>query len=311
MDEIAVLLATYNGGKYLTELLDSLLKQTYPKLKIYIHDDGSCDETVSVIHEYQAKYPSMIQVLIYPPTGSSCANFMSMLTYVKESYVMFCDQDDVWLPEKTEKVFQEMQRIEAENPDRPCLVFSDLYVVDSELKIISDSFMRYADRDPHCTDYKSLLMQNVAPGCTMILNRELVKQAECCCDATKIGMHDIWVILIAALEGKVSYVDMPLICYRQHQGNVVGAQKVTKIKKIVNTLQRIFSGSQGAEKKEWLNNISVLADVLNKSLELKNEDKIFLDSLADIPGRKKTERIKFYFKNGLIEKKRWWLAFWI
>lgn len=311
MNEIAVLLATYNGGKYLCELLDSLLKQTYPKLKIYIHDDGSSDETVSVIDEYQAKYPCKIQTLNYPPTGSSCANFMSMLTHIAEPYVMFCDQDDVWLPEKTETVFHEMQRIEAENPNKPCLVFSDLYVVDSELKIISDSFMRYSDRDPHRTDYRSILMQNVAPGCTMILNRELVTRAERCRDITKIGMHDIWVILIAALEGKVSYVDMPLIYYRQHQSNVVGAHKVTKFKKIANTLQRIFSGSQGTEKKEWLNNVSALASVLIESCEPQAEDKDFLISLADIPNRKKIERINFYFKNGLIDKKRFWFAFWV
>ncbi len=311
MDEIAVLLATYNGEKYLSELLDSLLKQTYPNLKIYIHDDGSHDDTVSVIREYQAKNPCKIQVFDYPPTGSSCANFMSMLKYVNEPYVMFCDQDDVWLPEKTEKVFEEMKKTEAENPDKPCLVFSDLYVVDSELKIISDSFMKYADRNPYRTDYKSLLMKNAAPGCTMILNRELVNKAKCCNDITKIGMHDIWVILIAALEGKVSYVDLPLIFYRQHQENVVGAKKVTKVKKILNTLHRIISGSQGKEKKEWLNNVSKLASVLSESLELKNEEKEFLSSLAGIIAKNKMTRIKFYFKNGLIEKNRWWLVFWI
>lgn len=311
MAEIAVLIATYNGERYLCELLESILNQTFPDIQIYIHDDASKDNTISIIQEYQSRYPEKIRQLIYPATGSSCANFMSMLSYVKEPYVMFCDQDDVWLPEKTEILYREMKKSETENAGKPCLVFSDLFVVDSKLQIISNSFMHYTSRNPYQTEYKRILMKNVAPGCTMLLNRNLIQEAIKCTDVTKIGMHDAWVMLIAGLLGKISFIDMPLIYYRQHQENVVGAQKVTFARKIMKNLYLIFSSEQAAEKKKWLDDVSLMASELTKSLCLKQDDKQFLTELAEIRKQNKLTRVHFYYRNQLIDKKHWWLAFWV
>ncbi|MBR1592538.1 MAG: glycosyltransferase family 2 protein [Ruminococcus sp.] len=312
MAEIAILTATYNGGKYIRELLDSIAAQTYSDYNIYIHDDGSDDGTPGIIREYRHSHPDMkITVLKYPPTGSACRNFMSMLKYAKEPYIMFCDQDDIWKNDKIETVYNEMRRIEGDKSEKPCLVFSDLYVVNSELEIISDSFMRYSGRNPHRTDYRSLLMKNSAPGCTMIINRSLAERMLLCRDFSKIGMHDIWAMTIASLTGEISYIDKPLIYYRQHTGNVVGAKKSSPAAKYINTLKLILSGQQAGEKKIWLDNVSRLAGLLAATQRLSEKDRIFLKRLAAIRKKDKAVRIRFYYKNGLIDGKKWWLALWV
>lgn len=311
MNEIAILLAVYNGERYLAEQLDSLLDQSYQNLHIYIHDDGSKDHSMDIIQAYQSNNPQKITVLDHPSMGGACANFMSMLRYANEPYVMFCDQDDVWLPNKVERVYREMKTLEKQYSGIPCLVFSDLYVVDDTLNIISDSFMRYAGRNPYCTDYKSLIMKNVAPGCTMLLNRVLVNRVIQCADINRIGMHDSWTILVASLLGKICFVNEPLSKYRQHQGNVVGAEAASVWQKTMSNLKYIFSGEQGRQKREWLDSVSDMAAVLIQSFALKPEDMELLTKMAAIRGQSKNKRIQFYYQNGFIKMKRWWLAIWV
>ena len=98
---IAILMSTYNGERYLREQIDSLLNQTYKDWKLYIRDDGSTDETISIIESYVNDYPDLI-VLLKDDLGNlgSARSFMRILSVVDADYYMFCDQDDVWLPNK-------------------------------------------------------------------------------------------------------------------------------------------------------------------------------------------------------------------
>jgi rhamnosyltransferase len=101
---IAILLATYNGGQYLMEQLDSLLQQTCQEWTLYIHDDGSTDNTYDILREYSQKH-SNIYVLEYESQRGAMGNFLSLLQRVEADYYMFCDQDDVWLKQKVIKEF--------------------------------------------------------------------------------------------------------------------------------------------------------------------------------------------------------------
>ena len=112
MKEIVVLLATYNGQEYLRAQLDSLVQQTFKDFKIIVHDDGSTDDTLEIIAEYQEKYPEMMVQYFGEPLGSAKANFLWMLKQVQADYFFFCDQDDVWAPDKVERSLQEMYRLE-------------------------------------------------------------------------------------------------------------------------------------------------------------------------------------------------------
>ena len=124
MDEyVDILLATYNGEKYIREQLDSILQQTYNKINIYISDDYSTDSTPNILKEYELKYDN-INVTYQEQNIGSIRNFEYLMTKVKSQYYMLSDQDDVWYEDKVEK---SLKKLKEENAD---LVFTDLEVVD-------------------------------------------------------------------------------------------------------------------------------------------------------------------------------------
>lgn len=220
---ITVLLATYNGEKFLTEQLRSLLGQTFENFKILIRDDGSTDGTVSVINDFIKDYPQKIALLNDRiPTGSSAGNFFKLMAAADDDYIMLCDQDDFWLPEKIEKTYAKMQELEARFGDIPLLVHSDLSVVDASLKTINPSFFEFQKISPERDKLNNLLAQNNLTGCTAMFNRKLLNLAKI--EPVDCAMHDWWIALLAALFGKTGYIREPLILYRQHGGNKVGAK---------------------------------------------------------------------------------------
>ena len=155
---IAVLLATYNGEKYLKEQIDSILEQmdrVPDKCALYVHDDGSTDGTCEILKEYASQYPDCVKLLEGPPQGGSTKNFMYMLSEVEADYYMFSDQDDVWLPEKIEREYEEIKKLEGS----PALVFSDMKVVDEDLKVIDESFYSYSNLNPYRTKLNELILE--------------------------------------------------------------------------------------------------------------------------------------------------------
>jgi len=245
---ISILLATYNGEKYLKEQLDSLFYQTYQDFKILVRDDGSKDSTVNIIREYEKVYPSKIKLIQddYGNMGSS-KSFMMLLQYCDSEYIMFCDQDDVWLPNKIELSLQKIQELQkASVKDIPLLVFTDLHVVDESLKIIENSFWKYQKLIPKTAkNWKKLVAQNVITGCTIIINKK-AKEVSLPL-VIDMMIHDQWIGVNVAKYGKIEYIDKQTILYRQHGSNVAGAHsyglkyisnKLIQTKKILNYFQK-------------------------------------------------------------------------
>lgn len=220
---ITVLLATYNGEKYLSEQLDSLLGQSFKDIKILARDDASTDGTVAILEDYAKKHPETVTVIKGEGTGSACANFLELIRLADDDYVMFCDQDDVWLPEKVEKTYKKMLETENGDPKTPVLVHSDLKVVDKDLNVMSDSFFEFQAISPERDKLNNLLIQNNVTGCTVMINRAMLKLAKM--TPSSCVMHDWWLALLASLFGKSAYVTEPLMLYRQHGNNQVGAKK--------------------------------------------------------------------------------------
>lgn len=223
---IAILMATYNGAEFLREQLDSLYSQTNRDWILYVNDDCSNDATVSIIEEYKSKYGN-IDLQCNSTSLGAKGNFMNLLERVDSDYYMFCDHDDVWMPHKVERTLEEMKKVESSISDKPAAVFSDLCVVDKNMKVISPSFWDYNRIRPERTSLSWLGVRCVATGCTMMINRKARDLSLRMPDIAK--MHDIWVSLVVAKNGgTLCPIFEPLMYYRQHGSNVYGASKESK-----------------------------------------------------------------------------------
>lgn len=219
---ITVLLAVYNGEKYLREQIESILNQSVSDIRIVIRDDGSVDKSNGIIEEYLQKFPERISVLTGAPTKSASANFGELLRCCDDDYIMFADQDDVWFADKVQKTFDCMLKTENGDTSVPVLVHGDLTVTDADLKVINKSFFDYQRIIPDDLSLNRLLVQNYVTGCTVMINRALKDKAMPMPQG--VAMHDWWLALVAAAFGKIATVRAPLMYYRQHGDNQVGAK---------------------------------------------------------------------------------------
>lgn len=219
--KVQVLVSTYNGEKYLAEQLNSLLEQTHSSFFITIRDDGSSDSTVAVIQEYVSKFPDKIEA-IYGDNVGVIASFFDLLScYVHHNtdYICFCDQDDVWMPDKLERGVRSL----AEDFDStPKMYLTSTQMVNDSLQLLN-TWPPIPQRGP---SFFNALVENIAVGATIMLNRSAVNILKLNLPNTKrIVMHDWWVYLFVSAYGKVIYDDKPSIYYRQHQNNVIGGQQ--------------------------------------------------------------------------------------
>lgn len=231
-DKIAILMATYNGEKYICQQIDSILSQTCKDWELYIHDDGSTDNTIAAAESYVEKYPNKIHLIDGKSTGGAKYNFFYMFGQVEAPYYMTCDQDDVWLDKKIELTYDKMLTIE-NKADVPCLVYTELRVVDRELNTIADTMSGYQSLDCHKRTINQFILQNSVTGCTMMVNRTLRDKMLRITDIDNTIMHDWWAALVAAQFGKTAFIDEPTILYRQHGDNSLGALGINKLSYIV------------------------------------------------------------------------------
>lgn len=236
---IDILLAAYNGEQYIEEQIDSIIAQTSNDWRLIVQDDCSTDNTPNIIEKYAKQYPNKIFChKRTTPTRSAKANFMDMLKYVQSEYIMFSDQDDVWLPNKIEQTAKAMEDLENScKKGTPLLIHSDLIIVDSELKTINQSMFRYSGLKCRAKSLKKLFVQNNVTGCTVMINKALMKFVENE-NPQKMLMHDWWFALIAAAFGKIGFVKEPLIEYRQHKNNQLGAVNNRNLKGIIDAVKK-------------------------------------------------------------------------
>lgn len=300
MEKIAILLATYNGEKYINEQLKSLINQTEQNFICYIHDDGSIDRTLSIINEYKRQYPQKFIIWEYESCKGSKNNFLSMLLKVKENYVMFCDQDDVWLPDKIEKTFNKMKEEEKEKQNLPICIFTDMKVVDENLNTISMSFLKEMKKNPQNIALQQLLVDNVVAGCTCMINKNCIKLCKNYEDVENIAMHDWWCALVAETCGKLVFLNEKTNLYRQHSNNVVGTHK-NKYKWFNRIIKNIYNHNQIESSKKGINNIILICKELSNLEETKEKYKMFLKQISSIEELPKFKRMQIFLRNKLIK----------
>jgi glycosyltransferase involved in cell wall biosynthesis len=216
MPSVRVLLSTYNGGRYLQELLNSLTAQQGVAVKLLVRDDGSIDATPSILCEAAASMHDTTMTLGCNK-GVVCSFLELIETCPRDAqYYAFCDQDDVWLPTKLERA---VQQLTAAEDDVPTLYCSRLLVTDS---LLGHSRLTPLPRRP--LGLSNALVQNVATGCTIVMNARafaLLQDRKPSPDCLR--MHDSWAYLVVSACGRVVYDSVPEILYRQHEGNVIGS----------------------------------------------------------------------------------------
>lgn len=290
---VAILLATHNSEKYLSCQIDSLINQTYGNIKIVISDDLSSDKTEEIIEDYIKKDLRISTVKSKKRLGSAQANFMFLLQNApKADYYMFCDHDDRWVKDKVERTLNKM--LDGDT-SLPRLVHSDLFVSDSSLNVIANSMFEM-QKLPKEQNLAQSLVQNGVTGCTVMINNALrnimLKKQDC----ENMIMHDWYLNILAHIFGTVDFVNRPLIFYRQHGNNEVGAKDVRSPKYIAsravnlrkNKHMLIYTYMQVKDI------IDIYGDILPKNSEV-------IRIYADFIKYGKIKKIFLSFKYGLLK----------
>ena len=233
--KVDILMATYNGEKYLKEQIESILNQTFQDFRLIICDDCSKDETWKILEEYQKK-DNRIEIVRNEHNLGYNKNFEKLLGMVKAPYFMLSDQDDFWLPNKVEESYNMI------TSGKYALVCSDLEVVNQNLETIHPSMWEFwpdyniKKKIKKARDYRSCLMTNCITGCTTIVDSKLIPKLRPLPGYPIV--HDWWIGLVAGSEGDIGYIEKPLIRYRQHGNNQIGYVKHKTIYQFSRTLRR-------------------------------------------------------------------------
>lgn len=223
--EVAILLGTYQGQRFLADQLDSVVRQTYPNWRIWASDDGSADLTTHILESYKSKWQKGRMEIIAGPQKGFAANFLHLACYadLQAEFFAFSDQDDIWCENKLEKAVTWLETV---NPDLPALYCSRTQLVDENNRDIglSPSMSK-------APGFANALTQTVGGANTMVFNKaahQLIMEAG---SDLEIVSHDWWVYLVVTgCGGVVHFDDYPSLRYRQHNDNEVGINTTFKAK---------------------------------------------------------------------------------
>lgn len=234
MQKIDILLATYNGGKYIEEQISSIIAQSYGDWRLFVHDDGSTDNTISVVEKIASKDSRIELIKDGFLAKNAGTHFLYMLHFSDAPFVCFCDQDDIWAENKLETM---LGVIEKKDNTKAQVVFSDAFLFKQS---IEDTYGKLLFSRPE--NLKELLFINGGiHGSASMFNAQMREQLKYSFENIKgaKSMHDHFLTLIGCSFGEVEYLDDKLFFYRQHQNNVTGNMTVTPFKRIRNA----FSGN--------------------------------------------------------------------
>lgn len=231
---VTVLLSTYNGSEFLRQQLDSLYVQTYPDIRILVRDDGSSDSTRAMLEAERAK--GRLELLEGHGNLGPARSFFELLKSAISTdteFVAFCDQDDVWQPDKIARAVEKLKGVAG---DRPAMYCARAELVDENL-----AHLGYTE-PPRKIGFGNALVESVATGCTMVLNRNAAQRVGKHLPRNAV-IHDWWCYLVVSCFGEVVYDEAAVLKYRQHGRNVMGV--ANEFARFIKKCRRFFGGGRG------------------------------------------------------------------
>ena len=220
---ISVAMASCNGAAFLEEQLESIYAQTLKPDELVVTDDCSTDGTCEILQRYSVSHG--LKFHVNPARLGPLGNFAKAISLCSGDFIALSDQDDKWLPNKLEILCAELARLERlYGKETPLLAYSDLFVVDRDLKPLANSLWSQGGGNPRRNSLNRLLSRNVVCGCSSMMNASLRDLALPFPENAQ--MHDAWLGLVAAAFGRLSYLPQRLLLYRQHGDNAVGARSI-------------------------------------------------------------------------------------
>lgn len=264
-NRVIILMATYNGERYLLEQIQSLQNQTYKNWQLIIRDDNSSDRSLKIIEEALTSDDRISILNDNLGNVKSAQNFSILLEHVKstDSYIMFCDQDDIWMEDKVEKSLIEMKKLEKEfGANKPLVVYGTYRMINENRNYLPLAIPDYSTKPT----LNLLLSQNYIYGCTMMINNKLLNLSIPIPESAE--NHDYWIVLVSITnQGLFKYLKEPLLLYRQHESNVSGSFKNSFM---LNRLKRIFNTTESQYIKKRI--------LMFKSLEKRIEEQCCFSS---------------------------------
>lgn len=266
--KVFVLMATYNGEKYIKEQIESILNQSYTNWELLVRDDGSIDKTYDILREYE-KCDNRIKI-IQDELGNigQCANFNILMQYCenKNGYFMFSDQDDLWNNDKIEvSLYKIMDTERLSKTLEPTMIYTNYLVVDENLCFKNKAYstsMNYSKKELA----SRLLVQNWIMGCTIIINKNLL--------GLSIGIpkeadnHDNWLAILCSLTGEIVFLNEVTMKHRIHSNNVTTQTKTTSMKyRVYRTCKRFRLNNEMFDKRMIL-----LKHIMQRTLSVINTE---------------------------------------
>ena len=288
---VAILMCTYRGEQFLVEQLNSLEEQTHRNWVLVVSDDGSNDATLDILRQYQAKWPQGKMTIRNGPKQGFCNNFLSLACdpQIQALYFAFCDQDDVWLPEKLTVALKII--VATQNIHVPFLYCGRTRYVTERFQPCGTSPLFVFP-----PSFRNALVQSIAGGNTMVFNlaaKLLIEKA----GLVDVPSHDWWVYqLISGAQGDVFYDPVPHLLYRQHDGALVGGNNSFQAK-----TERMVMLWQGRFRAWNAQNVAALTGVSH--LLVKNHQDI-LRMFDLLRGARLKDRIRLIEVCGLYRQTR-------
>lgn len=219
--KLCILLASYNGEKYISDQLDSIINQTYKNWELIIRDDGSKDETMTILNEYEKK-DKRIKILRDDKGNLGfLKNFEELLFNAKEEFVLFSDQDDFWLKNKLEKFVEKIKGLDEKVLSKPLLIHCNSLVCDDKLEIIKEEFIN--SKIAKKTNSNIYFFEYIVQGSASMVNKKMIKES--LPFLKNVTLHDRYFHLLSQFLGTRVFIDESLVKYRQHERNEIGANR--------------------------------------------------------------------------------------